>query len=333
MKITMKDIAKEAGVSVTTVSHVINGTKRISEETYTKIMSLVEKYSYVPNTMAQNLRQQNSNMAALVVSSFPDSYITSIVKAVGERARDRGYHLLFINTNENQKDEQEAVTLLTSRMIDGLILSPTTRDANYLQPLIERKFPIVLVNRYDPKLIELPWVTADDFQAGYDGTYHLIGHGHRNIGIIYNFPEVTTTTDRLEGYKEALKQSGIPFREEYLVQGYGSIEGAALATEKLLTAHKEITAIFVLSDRMTIGTISALKNMSKKWPNDIALIGYGDFEASTIIDPPITNVSLPPDTVGKTAFDALLNRIQNPNYNKHIQLPTSLVIRKSCGCN
>jgi LacI family transcriptional regulator len=332
MRITMRDIAKEAGVSLATVSNVINGTKRVADEKYKKIMDVVQKYNYVPNSMAQNLRQQNSMTAALVVSSFPDSYITSIVNAIGERAQEYGYHLLFINTNEKEEYEKESIKMLTSKMIDGLILSPTSSNTVHLQPLINQHFPIVLVNRYDPHLTSVPRVTADDFQAGFVGTNHLINHGHKNIGVIYNFPNVTTTTERLEGYKNALKLAGLSFNEKFLVQGYGTIEHGAKATEELLRANKEITALFILSDRMTIGAIWTLKNMSLKWPDDIALIGYNDFEASAIIEPPITNVSLTPDTIGKTAFDALLNKMNNPYYNKHIQLPTSLIVRKSCGC-
>lgn len=328
----MKEIAKEAGVSVATVSHVINGTKRISDETHQKIMGIIHKYNYVPNTVAKNLRQKNTKTAALIVSSFPDAYITGIVKAVGERAREHGYQLLFINTDENTEYEEESINLLTSKMVDGLILSPTSNNIDYIQTLIDRKFPIVLVNRYDPKLTNVPWVTADDYQAGYDATNHLLFHGHKNIGVIYNFPNVTTTINRIEGYKKALEDSGIPFNENYLAQGFGTLEGGARAAEKLLRTHKEITAFFIQSDSMTIGAISTFKNMSLKWPDDIAFIGYGDFEASTIISPPITNVSLPPDTIGKTAFDALLNKISNSDYNKHITLPTSLIIRKSCGC-
>ncbi|MCM3759941.1 LacI family transcriptional regulator [Alkalihalobacillus oceani] len=332
MKVTMKDIAKEANVSVATVSRVINGTKPTSEETYKKIMDVIKKYNYVPNSSAQNLRQKNTKTAALIVSSFPDSYITNITKAVGQRAREYGYRLLFIDTNEQADYEQESIQLLTSsQMVDGLILSPTSNNIDYLQPLIDKQFPIVLVNRYDPDLETIPRVTADDYQAGFDATNHLLSHGHKHIGVVYNFPNVTTTIDRLNGYKEALKLAGIPYREDYLDQGFGTVEGGMRATERLLKGQPDVTALFIQSDLMTIGAISALKNLSLRWPDDVSLIGFGDFEASEIIEPPITNVNLPPDTIGKTAFDALLNKMSNPQYNRHIQLPTSLIVRKSCG--
>lgn len=331
MKVTMKDIAREAGVSIATVSHVVNGTKRISDEKYQLIMQTIEKYNYIPDSRAKNLRLQQTKTAGLVVSSFPDAYVTGFVNGVGKRARELGYHLLFVNTSENLEYEQETVQLLSSRMVDGIILSPTSSNIDYLRDYIEQ-IPIVLVNRYDPRLTDLPRVTADDFQAGYDATRHLIQHGHQHIGLIYAIPDVTTTVQRIEGYKTALQEAGLPFEEQYMKIGHATVDGGMSATKTLLARKKQITALFVLSDLMTIGAVKGIKSSSRKCPEDIALVGFGDFEASSIIDPPVSNVSLPPEVIGTTAFDALLNKMNNPAYCKHIQLPTSLSLRKSCGC-
>jgi LacI family transcriptional regulator len=332
VKITMKEIAKEIGVSVSTVSNAINGKKKTSEETHRMIMQAVEKYNYVPDSTAKNLRRQKTKTAALVVSSFPDLYVTRYINSVGIRAREMGYHLLFINTNENYEYEKETIQLLRSNMVDGIILSPTTSDIDYLNDLINQQFPIVLVNRYDPRLTNIPRVTADDYQAGYDATIHLIQHGHQKIGLVYSVPNVTTTIQRIEGYKAAMKEFNLSCKEEWIERGHATVDGGFNAVKSLMTRENDITALFVLSDFMTIGTVKALNSMSIRIPEDVALIGFGDFEAATIIDPPITNINLPPDTIGTTAFDLLLNRIHNPNYCRHISLPTSLITRKSCGC-
>ncbi|AGT33638.1 hypothetical protein M493_17145 [Geobacillus genomosp. 3] len=332
MKITMKDIAKEAGVSVATVSHVINGTKRISEEKEKRIWETIKKYNYVPDARAKQLRLQKTKTAALVVSSLPDSYVTGFVNAVGMRARELGYHLLFVNTNENLEHEKETIHLLSSHMVDGIILSPSQSDISYLQTYIDQHLPIVLVNRYDPKITNIPRVVADDFQAGYDATIHLLQHGHKHIGVIYGVPNVSTTNQRIEGYKTALQEHGVPFNEHYLEMGYATVEGGYNAVKTLLNRHQEITALFVLNDAMTIGALKGIHSLLLKCPDDIALIGFGDFEAASVTDPPITNIYLPPDTIGRTAFDILINRINNPNYCKSVSLPTSLIIRKSCGC-
>ncbi len=332
MKITMKDIAREANVSVATVSHVINGTKNISEEKQSKIMDIIRKYNYIPNSTAKNLRQQTTMTAGLVVSSFPDSFITEMISGIEKRAREMGYNLFLVNTNEEKDYEEKTINLLHSKMVDGIILSPTSSDIEYLNRFTKDNFPIVLVNRYDPKVKNAPRVTGDNYQTGFDATIHLLKHGHKKIGIIYAVPNVSTTLDRIKGYKDALKQYNLPFNESYLEVGYATVNGGANAVKSLLDRESDVSALFILNDLMTIGAISKIKELSLKIPDDIALIGFGDFASSTIVDPPVTNIVLPPDTIGKTAFDVLLSKINNPAYVKHIELPPSLIIRKSCGC-
>lgn len=332
MNVTMKDIAEKADVSTATVSHVINGTKKISEDTHNKIMNLIQKYNYVPNLTAKNLRQNKTMTAGLIVSSFPDSFITEMVYGVEERARELNYHLLLVNTNENQGYEEEMVKLLHSKMVDGLILSPTTSKIAYLNKYTKNNFPIVLVNRYDSVAQSIPRVTGDNFQTGYNATKHLLEHGHKKIGLIYAVPDVSTTNDRIIGYKTALHEYNIPYDENYLELGYATVDGGETAAQSLLSKHPDISAVFVLNDLMTIGVISKLKKLSLKIPRDIAIIGFGDFASANIIDPPVTNIELPPKVIGKAAFDVLLNKINNKDYMKQIEFPPSMVIRNSCGC-
>lgn len=328
----MKDIAKEANVSVATVSHVINGTKHITEEKHNKIMEIIKKYNYVPNSAAKNLRQQQTKTAGLVVSSFPDSFVTAMVYGVEERAREMGYDLMLVNTNEDASYEEKTINLLYSKMVDGIILSPTAMNASYLKKYTDQNYPIVLVNRYDPNIINAPRVTGDNYQTGFEATTHLLNHGHKKIGLIYSVANVTTTLDRIRGYQDALAMHNIPFDEKLFESGYATVKGGANAVHSLLSKDKDITALFILSDMMTIGAISKLKALSKKIPEDIALIGFGDFPSAEILDPPVTNIVLPPEIIGKTAFDVLLSKINNPNYLKYIEFPPSLIVRKSCGC-
>ncbi|QQK76526.1 LacI family DNA-binding transcriptional regulator [Salicibibacter cibarius] len=332
MKVTMKDIAREANVSTATVSHVINGTKQISEEKHKKITAIINKYNYLPNSTAKNLRKNKTMTAGLVVSSFPDSFITEMVYGVEERAREMGYQILLVNTNENKYYEEETINLLYSKMVDGIILSPTSSDIGYLNKYTNDNFPVVLANRYDPIAENVPRVTGDNYQTGYDATMHLLDHGHENIGVIYAVPNVSTTRDRLNGYKDALSKYHLPFLEDNLELGYATVKGGENAAKSLLERTVGITAIFSLNDLMTIGIISKLKELSIKIPEDIAVIGFGDFASANIINPPVTNIVQPSETIGKTAFDTLLSKINNPEYMKHIELPPSMILRKSCGC-
>ncbi|SDI01634.1 LacI family DNA-binding transcriptional regulator [Alteribacillus bidgolensis] len=332
MKMTMKDIAKEANVSTATVSHVINGTKHISEEKQNKIMEVIRKYNYIPNSTAKNLRKQSTKTAGLIVSSFPDSFVTGMVYGAEKRAREMGYNLLLINTNENSSYEKETINLLHAQMVDGIILAPTSSGASYLNSFTDDNFPIVLVNRDDPSVKNVPKVTGDNYQTGFDATTHLLKHGYKKIGIIYAVANVSTTVNRIEGYKDALKKYHVPFDDSFIEQGHATVEGGAEAVKSLLNREKDISALFILNDLMTIGAISKIKELSLRIPKDIALMGFGDFASANIIDPPVTNIVLPPETIGKTAFDVLLSKINNPEYNKHIELPPTLITRKSCGC-
>src|SRR5699024_1173800 len=332
MKITMKDIAKEAGVSAATVSHVINGTKNITEDKRNKILDIIEKYNYSPNSTAKNLRKQNTKTAGLVVSSFPDTFVNEMVYGVEERAREKGYNLLLINTNEDEEYEQNTFNLLYSKMVDGIILSPASNDLEYLNAFT-KSFPIVLVNRFNSKVENASSVTGDNFTIGYDAAKHMIEHGHKDIGIIYSVRHVSTTEDRIEGYKEALKENGLKFHESYLEAGHATVKGGAKAVESLLKREKKISDLLIQNDLMTIGAISKLKELSIRIPEEVALIGFGDFASSPIITPPITNMVLPPHEIGRKAFDSLLKKIEDIEYMEHIELPASMFVRQSCGCD
>lgn len=332
MAVTMKDIAREAEVSSATVSHVINGTKKISEPTQNKILELIKKYNYIPNSTAKNLRVQSTKTAALIVSSLPDTFITDMVYGVEERAREAGYNLLLVNTNEDEDYEQKTINLLHSKMVDGIILSPAAKNLEYLNKFSPDDFPIVLVNRYAETVQHMPRVTGDNVQTGYDATKHLMEHGHRHIGVIYGVSNVSSTNDRLEGYKTALQEKNISFKEDYLELGHATVEGGAAAVDNLLKRNPSITALFIQNDLMTIGVISQLKKLAISIPNQIALIGFGDFASASIIDPPITTIVQPSQQLGMLAFDTLMQRI---NHSKSIEnhcLSASLILRKSCGC-
>src|SRR5699024_606982 len=178
-----------------------------------------------------------------------------------------------------------------------------------------------------------PRVTGDNYRIGYDATSHLIEHGHKNIGVIYSVPDVSTTESRISGYKNALKENNLTYDDKNLEIGYGTVEGGASAVNNLLDRNKDITALFFLNDFMTIGGISTLRDRGLNIPEDIALIGFGDSPASAIIDPPVTNMILPPQEIGQTAFESLTKKIDGDKNVDNFELPASMVIRKSCGCD
>src|SRR5699024_3587662 len=310
---------------VATVSHVINGTKNITEERKKKILKIIEKHNYVPNSTAKNLRRRSTKTAALVVSSSTDSFVNEMIFGVEKKAREMGYSLLLVNTNEDEIYEEKTINMLYSKMVDGIILSPTSNNIDYLNKFTE-SMPIVLVNRYNDIVKNSPRVTGDNYRIGYDATSHLIEHGHKNIGVIYSVPDVSTTESRISGYKNALKENNLTYDDKNLEIGYGTVEGGASAVNNLLDRNKDITALFFLNDFMTIGGISTIRDRGLNIPEDIALIGFGDSPASAIIDPPVTNMILPPQEIGQTAFESLTKKIDGDKNVDNFELPASMVI-------
>ncbi|WP_040981961.1 LacI family DNA-binding transcriptional regulator [Oceanobacillus jeddahense] len=335
MRITMKEIAKEAGVSVTTVSHVINGSKKITEETYNRVMDIVNKYNYVPNYSAKNLRNNTTKTAGLIVPSFPDSFVTEYINAISLRAKEMNYNLLFVNTNEDVDYEEATLKLFSSQMVDGIILSPA---ASYSKPFpyhihnIMKNLPIVLISRYHDALTDTPLVCQDDYQAGFDAAKHFLEHGHKKMVVVYGMDDIGPTFNRIKGFKAALELEGMTLDPEQIIDGEATVQGAEKAIKKLINNQTDVTAMFLLNDSMTIGAISALNDMNISIPNEMAIIGFGDFPSASIINRPITTISASAETMGRTAFDMLLNKINNPDYMNKVIVPTYLIKRKSCGC-
>lgn len=330
MKITISDIAKEAGVSIATVSHVINGTKNISEKRRKKILEIIKRHNYVPNSAAINLRTNKTNTIALIISSFLDDYIIKLMEGVSNRAREENYNLLFINTNEDSDYEKEIIHLLQSGEVDGIILSSASIELESLKDY-RSSIPIVLLNRTASDNTKYPVISGNDFQVGYKATKHLLEQGHEQIGFIYGIPNVSPTLNRIKGYKAALKEYGIPYDESLLEWGKATKEGSIEATKTLIEKNPSITALFVQKDLMTIGTIIALREMNLRIPQDVALIGFGDFSSAEIIEPPITVITMPAKKIGEKACETLIEKINKQDHNLSVEFPCSLIIRKSCG--
>ena len=330
MRITISDIAEEAGVSIATVSHVINGTKNISEKRKRKILEIIEKHNYVPHSAAKNLRTSKTNTIALVISSFLDDYIIKLMEGVSKKAKENRYNLLFVNTHEDANYEKKIINLLQSGKVDGIILSSASID---LESLIDMNsnIPIVLLNRSTSKECDYPVITGNDYEVGYKATKHLLDKGHKQIGFIYAIPNVSPTVNRINGYKKALEEYSIPFDNNLLEWGKATKEGSAEATKALIKRNPSISALFVQKDVMTIGTVMALREMNLSIPEDIAIIGFGDFTSADVLDPPITVITMPAIEIGEKACEVLIKEMQKKPYSNNNDFPCKLIIRDSCG--
>jgi len=332
---TMKDVARLADVSATTVSHVINGTRYVSEELTERVNQAIEELNYRPDPIAQGLSKGQSQTIALVVSDIVNPFFPQVARGVEDCVRENEFSLILSNTDEDPSQEEQNLSLLQSKRVDGFIISPTSKGKANMQPLIDEGLPIVCIDR------ELPGVKVDQVYSknrdgGYRATHHLIEQGYTNIGIILELSEVSTFAQRLEGYKQALRDHDIHVREEYIKKAGLEVEGAYAATESLLCDHPEVDAIFSTNDLMTEGALRCFKKRGIRCPDQVALVGFDDPEWAASFNPGITSVAQQPYEMGYQAVKLLFEQIENkhnPRVPQTVELETELRIRESSNHN
>jgi len=329
---TLRDIARRAGVSVSTVSHVLNGTRFVSEVRRQRVLAAIQELGYEPNAVARSLKINRSHTIGLIISDINNPFFTAVVRGVEDVANQHGYSVILCNTDENPDKELNYLRILRSKRVDGLIIAPTGVLHEYLRNLVHSNFPIVFIDR---ELDNLPVsaVVLDNETAAYQIVKHLISLGHRRIGLISGRPRISTTTLRISGYRRALTEAGLPVDERLIVSGYSRIEGGVAATHALLECTPPPTALFAANNLMTIGALIALAQRCLRVPDDVALVGFDDFPWADVLRPRLTTVAQPTYDLGREAAQLLMQRLKgDPNsYRKRIVLSGQLMVRESCG--
>lgn len=328
---TMKDVAKLADVSVTTVSHVVNDTRYVSPELTRRVNKAIEELDYHPDPLAQGLSKGKSQTIALVVSDIVNPFFPQVARGVEDCVRENEFSLILTNTDENSNQEKRNLSLLQSKRVDGFIISPTSKGEDNLKPLLEEDIPVVCIDRRLPDT-EVDQVYSDNENGAYKATKHLIEQGHENIGIILEFSDISSFSDRLEGYKDALEDYDIPVKQEYIKKSGLEVEGAYASTESLLQDHPEVTAIFSTNDIMTEGVLRYFKKNQLEFPEEVSLVGFDDPEWASSFNPGITSVAQQPYEMGYQAAKLLFEQIKQGKENRKprkIELKTELIKRDS----
>ncbi|MGC8963033.1 MAG: LacI family DNA-binding transcriptional regulator [Candidatus Bipolaricaulaceae bacterium] len=307
--VTIRDVAARAGVSVATVSHVINGTRKVAPSTAERVCRAIEELGYQPNSLARGLRTRVTQVIGVLVSDITNPFFATLVRGVEDAARDAGYSVIICNSDEDPEKEDHYIRVLWQRRVDGLLIAPTQDGTSpAIQKLIKRKIPFVFVDR-KAKGIEADAVLSDNVGGAYLATKHLIDRGHKKIGIVLGIPGATTTEERFAGYRQALKEAGILFSEELVVWGGYRMEGGRRAAGELLSLRDPPTAIFSTNNLMTVGVLQQLFARGIRVPDQVAVVGFDDLEWAEIASPSLTAVVQKPYTIGRTAADLLLKRL------------------------
>ena len=329
-KINITDIAKKAGVSISTVSRVLNGKGeqyRISKKSQDKIRETARRLNYVPNQFAANLKSGKSNTIALIIPSLSNPFFAGIASEINAEVRNRGYITIIGDSDENKDIENEELLQMQSRNIEGLVIAPCSENWKSIKRLHDLGLPVVCIDRYYENL-DVPYVSTDNYAGAFMATRHLIDHGHTHIACIQGLQQSTPNTLRIQGYKDAMLQSGL---KNHLISGNDfSVQNGYKETKLLLQLKQRPTAIFTLSNTIAMGCIKALKEESVPIPEDISLITFDDHPYLDYLATPLTCVTQPTREICRIAIKYLFFMLARKDIlSKQVLLTPELIYRKS----
>jgi DNA-binding LacI/PurR family transcriptional regulator len=330
----IKDIARELGVSLATVSRALADSPDISTETKERVWATAEALNYLPNLMARSLRSKRSRVIGVVVQEVASEFGAQAIRGINDELSRCGYQMLLSSGSTSPEQERIAVSMLLERSVDGLIVADVLHHVVEALPaeLENARLPVVFVNRRSRAATSASFVGPDDVFGGYLATEHLIGHGHRRIAHLAGPSQWQASWDRLDGFRRALDDYGLTLDQELLVWGDWTIESGYCATMTLLDRPEPPTAIFVANDVMAAGAIDAAVERGLKLPDDLALVGFDAREMSRYLRPGLTTVTRPTADIGRTAATLLVEQVMKLRAGPAtVSVRGRLVYRDSCG--
>ncbi len=329
--ISLKDLASELGVSISTVSRALKNHPDISPELTIKIQALAEERNYTPNPLAMGLLRQQTKMIGVIVPDINTHFYSSIITGIEKVAKENGYFIVITSSNETMEKEIESVENLLKSRVEGLIvcLSQETDTFAHFEKLVKNEIPLVFFDRACEAL-NVPTVLANGQDATKKITEHFYKNGCKRIAYISGPEHLNISQNRKVGYLNGLKECGLPFDENLLIPCNLSAEDAKRATQKLLALQSKPDAIFGVNDTIAFAAMKEIKKQGLKIPDDISLAGFTDEFHSTVVDPPLTSVSHPTFQMGEEAARLFFDSIEKgKKVNKKVMLPIDLVVRQS----
>jgi LacI family transcriptional regulator len=329
---TARDVARRAGVSTSTVSHVVNGTRVVSDELRARVLQAMHDLGYEANAVARSLKTRRSHLVALVASDIGNPFFTAVVRGVEDVVTARGYTLILGSTGEDPHREEAYLRLLGAQRVDGLILAPSGDRYPYLDRIMHTRSAFVLLDRTLPGP-SVPTVLLDNVDAARVATRHLLSLGHRRIGMVTGRAGISSTAERTDGYRLELAVAGIPFDPALIADGRSRLDDGRRATAQLLDLAERPTALVVANNLMTIGAVAAIEERGLCVPRDVAVVGFDDALWADVLHPRLTTLAQPTYELGRAAAELLLRRIETPD--AHVPARTAmsgrLIVRESCG--
>lgn len=331
MSATIKDIAKAAGVSITTVSRALNGYSDVNEKTREKIMQIAQELNYSPNTLARGLVMNKSKTIGLLVSglnreSEKDQITFSILSGINEAVSEQEYDLVLFSTNSTKQREKTYTQLCRERRVDGVIIQGIKTDDPYLNEVVESDLPCVLID-IPIQSEHVGNVTTDNVKGARKAVQHLIELGHKHIAMVNGHSKAFVSQRRKEGYISAMEAANLPVQNEWIVNGSFEEKSAKDAALRLLADNKEITAVFCASDLMALGVMRAAKELGIPIPEELSIVGYDDILLASYTSPPLTTIAQNFFQLGFQASNLLINILEGKTEPQVITMGTKLMVR------
>ncbi|WP_432095425.1 LacI family DNA-binding transcriptional regulator [Streptomyces sp. bgisy100] len=327
----IKDVASRAGVSVATVSRVLNDHPAVRADTRARVLAAVADLGYRPNTLARSLRTDQTRTLGLVISDVLNPFFTLLARSVEDEARALGYSVIIGNADEQPDLQDHHVRTLLDRRIDGLLVSPTDGGSPLMLDAARSGTPMVFVDRWIPG-VDVPVVRTDGRTAVRELVAHLYALGHRRLAIIAGPAATTTGSERVDAFREALSEHGLELPEEYVGQGDFQADSGRRATARFLALPRPPEVIFAADNLMALGAMDEIRARGLRVPDDVALAAFDDIAWFVHTDPPITAIAQPTGELGTRAVRALVERLEGRT-PPSVTLSARLMVRRSCGAS
>lgn len=327
---TMKDIARLAKVSTSTVSHVINKSRFVSEEIAERVNSAAKELNYAPSALARSLKMKQTKTLGMLVTTSTNPFFGEVVKGVERRCYEKGYNLILCNTEGDSERMKSSIDTLLQKRVDGLMLMCSTLEGEHID-VFERypELPVVVMD-WGPMLFASDKIQDNSHQGGYMATKHLIDNGHSQIGCITGPLHRNQASSRYQGFKQAMEEANLEINPNWIVESNFECDGGFDSYQTLKARGEMPSALFVSNDMMAMGVIHAADQDGTLIPNDLSIIGYDDIHLSKYMTPALSTVHQPKHRLGKVAVDTLLSRLQTPDaYPQVVELEPTLVERSS----
>lgn len=329
MSITIYDVAREANVSMATVSRVVNGNPNVKPSTRKKVLATIERLGYRPNAVARGLASKKTTTVGVIIPDISSIFFSELARGIEDIATMYKYNIILSNSDRNKEKEFRLLNNMLEKQVDGILFMGGHVTKEYEEQFLSSSVPIVLAAAYD-ETGSFPSVNINYEEAAYEATKFLIDSGHHKVAFINGFEDVRTNRLKYEGYVRGLKEASMEINEDYIVKGEYTYEAGVEGIKKILSLDEKITAVFVASDELALGVIHGIQDLGLKVPDDIEVFGFNNTRIATMVRPTLTTINQPMYDIGAVAM-RLLTKYMNKEEveEKKVILPHRIIERNS----